>query len=109
MTYLKYFLVQYKQLGINNPQKKSFPLDKIKRDYPITELNPGSRYEICFFIELIKSSEQILISCPTATTKGFATEVTTTAAINGSSKTVGIVEGVFGVVLCAWCLWVIVS
>eukprot|EP00105_Crassostrea_gigas_P022813 XP_011442465.1 PREDICTED: insulin-like growth factor-binding protein complex acid labile subunit [Crassostrea gigas] len=100
MTYLKNFLVQYKQLGINNPQEKSFPLDKSKRDHPITGLNPGSRYEICFFIELTGSSKQILISCPTGTTQGSLTDVATTEANTGSDdKTVEIVGGVLGGVL----------
>lgn len=101
MTYLKNFLVQYKQLGINNPQVKSFPLDKSKRDHPITGLNPGSRYEICFFIELTESSKQILISCPTGTTKGSGfTDVATTAANTGSDdKTAEIVGGVLGGIL----------
>lgn len=97
MTYLKNFLVQYKQLGINNPQEKSFPLDKSKRDHPITGLNPGSRYEICFFIELIGSSKQILISCPTGTTQGSLPDVATTAANTGSDdKTFEILGGVLG-------------
>ncbi|XP_052696405.1 uncharacterized protein LOC128175054 isoform X2 [Crassostrea angulata] len=104
MTYLKNFVVQYKQLEINNPHKKIFSLDKIKRDHQITGLNPVSRYEICFLVELTELSKQIPVSCLTGTTKG-----TTTPAISGSDKTVAMAGGVLGVVMCVWCRFVIVS
>nr|XP_011456114.3 leucine-rich repeats and immunoglobulin-like domains protein 2 [Crassostrea gigas] len=96
LTYLKNFLVQCKQLGVNNPQEKKFPLDKSKRDHPITGLNPGSRYEICFFIELTESSKEILISCPKGTTQGVVTTATNPSSDN---KTFEIVGGVLGGVL----------
>lgn len=97
MAYLKNFLVQCKQLGINNTQEKSFLLEKSKRDHPLTGLNPGSRYEICFFIELTGSSNQILISCQTGTTQGSLIDVATTEANTGSDdKTAEIVGGILG-------------
>ncbi|XP_011442462.3 leucine-rich repeat-containing protein 15-like isoform X1 [Magallana gigas] len=97
MAYLKNFIVQCKQLGINNTQEKSFLLEKSKRDHPITGLNPGSRYEICFFIELTGPSNQILISCQTGTTQGSFTDVATTAVNPGSDdKTPKIVGGILG-------------
>nr|XP_034326741.1 uncharacterized protein LOC117689471 isoform X3 [Crassostrea gigas] len=109
VIYLKNFLVQYQQLEKNNPQKRSFRLDKTKRDHPITGLNPVSRYEICFLVELTESSKQIPVSCLTGTTKGTPTEVTTNPAISGSDRTVAMAGGVLGVVMCAWCHLVILS
>ncbi|XP_061174001.1 leucine-rich repeat-containing protein 15-like [Saccostrea echinata] len=96
MTYLKNFRVQYKQLGVDNPEIKTFPIDISKRDHPISGLLPASRYQICFYIDLTDSTTQKLIGCLTQQTKPEVPTVATTAANTGSDNTGTIVGGVLG-------------
>ncbi|XP_056020540.1 chaoptin-like isoform X2 [Ostrea edulis] len=94
-TYLKNFQVSYKRLAVNNPDLKIFRTDKSKRDHPITGLNPGSSYEICFYIELTVSSSPSFVSCLTDQTQDNT--VATTASNIGSDDNTGkIVGGVLG-------------
>ncbi|XP_062621393.1 leucine-rich repeat-containing protein 15-like isoform X1 [Saccostrea cucullata] len=100
MTYLKNFRVQYNQLGVDNPEIKTFPLDKSKRDHPISGLKPASRYQICFYVDLTDLTQK-LIGCFTQQTKPGGVFPVTTPPYNepntGSDDNTGtIVGGVLG-------------
>ncbi|XP_062621402.1 leucine-rich repeat-containing protein 15-like isoform X2 [Saccostrea cucullata] len=100
MTYLKNFRVQYNQLGIDNPENKTFPLDKSKRDHPISGLKPATTYQICFYVDLTDGTQK-LIRCLTQQTKPGGVSPVTTPPNNepntGSDDNTGtIVGGVLG-------------
>ena len=101
MTYLQNFLVQYKQLGINDPELKSFQVDRSKRDHAITGLAFGSSYEICFYIKVIYSTPQdVLVKCSIGQTQDIPDPTTPSTVgdseANTGDDTVKIVGGVLG-------------